>query len=190
MTTDDGSSLDAFGRGVKDRQGFGVTETTFETATEPFAPRATATASTFARLAKRAGSRKARYGAESSIATRCQVPPLRRVANVTDTGAPGALAARRYRDVSGSGSPASTGLVAGAAGSEALGTAATAETAGIVRASDPEAVPEPKATLQVAPGVAVATVTCAAVGPLLKPTTTSLPVARSIRETTSTPFFA
>ena len=81
-------------------------------------------------------------------------------------------------------------MAAGVAGSEALGTATTAETGGIVSASDPDAVPDPKAMLQEAPGVAVATVTCAAVVPLLKPTTTSLPLARSMRETTSTPFCA
>src|SRR4051794_34676846 len=73
----------------------GRTEITFETATEPFAPRATATASTGAPLANRCGSRNARYGAESSIATRRHAPPRARVAKVTEAAPPRTVAASR-----------------------------------------------------------------------------------------------
>src|SRR4029079_5674259 len=99
----DGTSLDRMGRGVKVDQGFGTTDTTFETATEPLATRATDTTSTRARLAKRAGSRNARYGAESSIATRRQAPPRGRIAKATDAGAPLTLPAGRESDVRGAG---------------------------------------------------------------------------------------
>src|SRR4051794_11548636 len=80
-------------------QPFGVKVATGEMPTEPSRPRATATPSTRSFFSNFAGVRKARYGAESSTAMRCQVPPWRRIAKATLAGAaPGPGALRREKD--------------------------------------------------------------------------------------------
>src|SRR4051812_4510128 len=139
--------------------GRGVNVTTDETDIDPSCPRATATASILVRLAKSSGSTKARYGAESSTATFCHAPPFRRIANHTDTGWPGTVAGGAVYSVRASGAAFRCGFRGEALGMEPAGTAPTADTAGIVSVSPPFAVPVPKTTRQVVPGVAVGTVT-------------------------------
>ena len=84
----------------------------------------------------------------------------------------------------------SAGFGGAAFGSAVLGTATSAETGGIVSLRFALAEPLPKTMLQVAFGLAVGTLTVAAVVPLLNAVTTSCPLARSSRETTSTAPFA
>jgi hypothetical protein len=68
---------------------------TFDTDVVPLNERAIATAWMRCPFLKRSGSRNARYGAESSTATRTHGRPGTRVANATVTGTPVTVAVSR-----------------------------------------------------------------------------------------------
>ena len=70
----------------------GETVSTLDTDVAPSKPRAIATTWMRCPFVNRSGSRKARYGAESSTATRAHGRPGARVANATVTGGPATVA--------------------------------------------------------------------------------------------------
>src|SRR5207248_8948256 len=113
----------------------GTTVATLEIATDPSRARSIATTCTFSFRLNRAGSRKPRYGGESSDATRCHAPLPRFAANVTVTVGSATGTLRRMYELRSSGSTRRPGVAAGRAAIARSGRRRIAETGGTGTAS-------------------------------------------------------